>query len=86
LRYFPGRPGFALPAKGTKLPATDAWFHEVKYDGYRMMVARDGDRVRLISKGGNDYTKRFPWNVEAAHPTEPVHIGRRGGGVGRRRN
>jgi bifunctional non-homologous end joining protein LigD len=48
------------------VPATDAWFHEVKYDGYRMMVVRDGDRVRLISKGGHDYAKRFPWIVEAA--------------------
>ena len=31
-----------------------------------MMVIRDGDRVRLLSRGRNDYTKRFPWIVEAA--------------------
>jgi len=40
-------------------------FHEVKYDGYRPRVERDGDRVRLITKGGYDWTKRFPWIVEA---------------------
>ncbi|QOZ37863.1 hypothetical protein XH92_14495 [Bradyrhizobium sp. CCBAU 53421] len=31
-----------------------------------MRLERDGDRVRLITKGGNDFTKRFPWIVEAA--------------------
>jgi bifunctional non-homologous end joining protein LigD len=29
-------------------------------------VERDGDRVRLITRGGYDWTKRFPWIVEAA--------------------
>jgi bifunctional non-homologous end joining protein LigD len=60
------KPLFALPVKNTKVPTADAWFHEIKYDGYRMMVVRDGDLVRLISKGGHDYAKRFPWIVEAA--------------------
>src|SRR5215831_3660149 len=32
-----------------------------------------GDRVRLISRGGYDYIKRFPWIVEAARKTTPVH-------------
>jgi ATP-dependent DNA ligase len=30
------------------------------------MVIREGERVRLISRGGGDYTGRFPWIVEAA--------------------
>jgi ATP-dependent DNA ligase len=25
------------------------WLHEVKHDGYRMMLIRDRDRVRLIA-------------------------------------
>jgi bifunctional non-homologous end joining protein LigD len=29
-------------------------------------VERDGDRVRLITRGGYDWTKRYPWIVEAA--------------------
>jgi ATP-dependent DNA ligase len=33
---------------------------------YRMMVIRDGGRVRLISRGGIDYAGRFPRIVEAA--------------------
>src|SRR5262245_56576778 len=53
---------FALPTKA----ATDAWLHEVKYNGYRLLVVRGEKRVRLISKGGHDYARRFPWIVEAA--------------------
>jgi ATP-dependent DNA ligase len=37
----------------------------MKYNGYRTMVIPDGDRARLVSSGGHDYTKRFPWIVEA---------------------
>jgi ATP-dependent DNA ligase len=40
--------------------------HEIKYDGYRLIVQRDGDRVRLFSRNGNDWTGRYPWIVEAA--------------------
>ena len=29
----------------------------MKYDGYRLRVERDGARVRLITKGGYDWTK-----------------------------
>jgi bifunctional non-homologous end joining protein LigD len=35
------------------------------YDGFRLIVHRDGDRVRLITRGGYDWTKRYPWIVEA---------------------
>jgi bifunctional non-homologous end joining protein LigD len=40
--------------------------HEVKYDGYRIRLERDGDSVRLITKGGYNWTSRYPWIVEAA--------------------
>jgi len=38
----------------------------VKYDGYRLIVARDGDRVRLFTRNGHDWSGRYPWIVEAA--------------------
>ena len=57
---------FCIPTTGKTVPAGDEWFHEVKYDGYRLRVERDGGRVRLITKGAYDWTKRFPWIVEAA--------------------
>jgi bifunctional non-homologous end joining protein LigD len=33
---------------------------------YRLRLERDGDRVRLITRGGYDWTRRYPWIVEAA--------------------
>ncbi len=30
--------------------------HQAKWDGYRLLVAKDGDRVRLYSKGGTEWT------------------------------
>jgi ATP-dependent DNA ligase len=57
---------FCLPIKGTKVAASSGWFHEIKYDGYRIRLERDRDRVRLITRGGNDWTSRFPWIGEAA--------------------
>jgi len=45
---------FLLPTKADKVPAGPDWIHEIKYDGYRMMVVRERDRVRLISRGGYD--------------------------------
>ena len=38
----------------------------MKYDGYRIRLERDGKRVRLITRGGYDWSKRFPWIVESA--------------------
>jgi bifunctional non-homologous end joining protein LigD len=55
-----------LPTSGTSVPATPAWYHEIKYDGYRLIVQREGERVRLFSRNGNDWSGRYPWIVEAA--------------------
>ena len=34
------------------------------YDGYRLRLERDGDRVRLITRGGTNWADRYPWIVE----------------------
>jgi bifunctional non-homologous end joining protein LigD len=57
---------FCIPTRGTKVPAGPDWLHEIKYDGYRLRVERNGDRVRLITRNGYDWTKRYPWIVESA--------------------
>ena len=57
---------FCLPTNGKAVPAGPEWFHEIKFDGYRLRVERDGNRVRLITRGGYDWTERYPWIVEAA--------------------
>jgi bifunctional non-homologous end joining protein LigD len=57
---------FCLPTLGKSVLAGPEWFHEIKYDGYRVRLERDADRVRLITKGGYDWTRRYPRMVEAA--------------------
>jgi bifunctional non-homologous end joining protein LigD len=55
-----------IPTRAAKVPASPDWIHEIKYDGYRLIVIRDGDRVRLITRNGYDWTDRYPWIVESA--------------------
>ena len=57
---------FSIPTGSTIVPDGPDWLHEVKYEGYRLRLERDGDRVRLITRGGYDWTRRYPWIVEAA--------------------
>ena len=53
-----------LPTKTDKLPSGSQWLHEIKHDGFRIIARKDGQRVRLYSRPGNDLTRRFPLIVE----------------------
>ena len=44
---------FCIPTKGITVPSGPEYLHEIKYDGYRLRVERNGDRVRLITRGGS---------------------------------
>jgi len=57
---------FCIPTRATIVPESPDWLHEIKYDGYRLRLERDGDRVRLITRGSYNWTSRYPWIVEAA--------------------
>src|SRR5262245_42599260 len=54
-----------LPTKADTLPSGDLWLHEIKHDDFRVIARKDGDRVRLYSRPGNDMTRRFPLIAEA---------------------
>jgi ATP-dependent DNA ligase len=56
----------SIPTEAPEVPAGPAWIHEIKHDGYRLMVERKGDRVRIITRMGFDWTDRYPLIVEAA--------------------
>ena len=49
-----------LPTKALQPPTGDAWLHEIKHDGFRVIARKEGGRVRLYSRPGNDLTDRFP--------------------------
>ena len=56
---------FCLPTTAKIVPAGPEWLTKSD-DGFRLRVERDEDRVRLITKGGYDWTKKYPWIAESA--------------------
>jgi bifunctional non-homologous end joining protein LigD len=50
------KPAFdpCIPTRGTKVPTGPDWLHEIKHDGYRLIVEREGNRVRLFTRNGYD--------------------------------
>ena len=55
-----------IPTRGAKVPDRPEWIHEIKHDGYRLIVQREGQRVRLWTRNGHDWSGRFPLISEAA--------------------
>jgi len=41
-------------------PNGEGWQHELKLDGYREQLVKEGQGVTLFSKNGSDFTRRFP--------------------------
>jgi bifunctional non-homologous end joining protein LigD len=52
-------------------PPCRQWLHEIKHDGFRVIARKDGERVRLYSRPGNELTRRFPLIVEALARLRP---------------
>src|SRR6185295_5627438 len=55
-----------LPTPAQKPPSGPTWLHEIKHDGFRMMIRRDAAAVRLLTRNGIDWTARFPLIADAA--------------------
>jgi bifunctional non-homologous end joining protein LigD len=45
-------------------PSGGLWWHEIKHDGFRIIARKDGDRVRLYTRNGRDFTHRFALIVD----------------------
>jgi ATP dependent DNA ligase domain len=73
-RSLAGRLHCALPAHDRPTRAVGLWLHEIKHDGFRVIARRDGERVRLYSRPGNDLTNRFPLIVEAIARLPPCTL------------
>jgi ATP-dependent DNA ligase len=57
---------YCRPTLTKAVPAGADWIHEIKHDGYRARIIRDGDVVKLRSKSGVDWTRRYPLVVATA--------------------
>jgi bifunctional non-homologous end joining protein LigD len=47
------------------------WLHEIKHDGYRITAHKRGDRVRLWSRNGRDWSKEFTAITAAIRSLKP---------------
>ena len=55
-------PRFVEPELATlveRTPDADGWVHEIKLDGYRAILRKDGDRVTALSRSGKDWTDKW---------------------------
>src|SRR5262249_54531990 len=49
-----------LPTKAESPPSGPGWAHEIKHDGFRLMVRRDPAGIRLLTRNGHDWSDRYP--------------------------
>jgi ATP-dependent DNA ligase len=67
-------PGWVKPQL-TKLvdepPEGTEWLHELKFDGYRMHARLDRGAVRLLTRTGLDWTRKYP-RIAAAVASLPA--------------
>ncbi|MBY5819891.1 ATP-dependent DNA ligase [Rhizobium leguminosarum] len=68
----PSRVEPALAQLVTKAPSSGSWGWEIKWDGYRLHIHIEGNQVRIITRGGYDWTDRFPAIAEAAQHLGPT--------------
>ena len=48
------------------MPTGDRWLHEMKYDGYRVLIAVGGGEARAYTRSGLDWSEKFGGIVAAA--------------------
>jgi bifunctional non-homologous end joining protein LigD len=53
------------------VPKGERWIHEIKFDGYRVQLHLANETVKVFTRRGNDWTKRFKkvadeaWHISA---------------------
>ena len=68
----PDRVEPALAQLKSHPPKGDKWSWELKWDGYRLAVHIEPHGIRILTRGGHDWTRRFPAILEAARALGPA--------------
>ena len=67
-------PGFIEPGLASsieRVPSGERWVHEIKFDGYRVQVHLANESIKVFTRRGHDWTKRFKkiadeaWHISA---------------------
>jgi bifunctional non-homologous end joining protein LigD len=53
------------PCLPRPVPNGSYWIHEIKHDGFRILAEKDGSRVRLMTRQGDDCADQYPLAVAA---------------------
>ncbi|GAA0730262.1 DNA ligase D [Sphingomonas sp. ABOLD] len=67
-------PPFQQPQLATlvdTVPTGNQWLHEIKYDGYRALIATGSGGPKIYTRSGLDWTEKFPGIAEAAATLPP---------------
>jgi bifunctional non-homologous end joining protein LigD len=62
----PERVAHQLATPAREPPSGPGWLHELKLDGYRLGLRVDGGEARVWTRGGREWSARFPDLVRAA--------------------
>ena len=71
------RPEFVVPMAAhavRELPEGPEWLYELKLDGYRALVIKDGDQISIVSRNAKNLTLMYPSIVAAARRLRSVSL------------
>jgi len=54
-----------LPQRVKRAPSGPHYIHEIKADGFRLIARREGKAVKLYSRGGTNWSRRYPLIADA---------------------
>ncbi len=63
-----------LASAGTKIPKVSKYFYEIKWDGIRVVIVKEGKSIIIYSRNGNDLTSKFPLILESLQEIEAESI------------
>lgn len=64
-RKFPNEVTPELATLVGDIPDSEEWLHELKFDGYRLLIFINKNKIRLVTRNHNDWTDKFPSIVKA---------------------
>ena len=68
LKELPAAASRFIPPMKPKLlddPPAGDWVYELKFDGFRIVAVKNGEKVNLVSRNGNELAAKFPEVAEA---------------------
>ena len=67
-------PMLAVAATGSGIPSRELYTYEIKWDGIRVIVVKQGQEISIQSRAGNNLTEKFPKIVAACRELNATNI------------